>query len=386
MEASRWPAIVMVVLVVVCAGYAGRTWVSTTVGDLFDRHGGRPEKVYGPIITDAGAYRKSFQTQLWLRDLPIGHSTFGRLLARQVRMRMDGTGSMSERRTILETPVTSALWSGRSRDRVERFIRGYQDLLDHRRGFVRGIGLSPTRDGFSANYVVNYVAYGAFTFEYTPEQREFIRRYLAAETDVVSTYSDAWYQFDSTWIVVGPRPTKLLLKHFRGGKLTVEEGMYVSHVLRHEMEHSVSATTNSDQRKNWIEESLADTLALWPNSAVTMARAIGVPYDKRMVERPYDAVRKPRGGYGPWVKTMRALLRLAGVNPRRRSDFRIADSLLQGARFEKIPDRLGARIASRHHLTATQRRQVVQRINRMDGRFARARELERFVRGLERKR
>src|SRR3990167_425173 len=113
MEASRWPAVVMMILVLVTAGYAGKGWIA----DRLVKPDDGAVKVYGPIVTDSEAYRKNFQGRAWLRNMPIGRSTFGKLLRSQPRFAMDGDGPMSKRRIILETPRASILYEGSSRKR-----------------------------------------------------------------------------------------------------------------------------------------------------------------------------------------------------------------------------------------------------------------------------
>lgn len=331
----------------------------------------------GPIYEQPGAYRAALLSSPWIARIPMGSSTFGAQIQRQVRIDIDGTGPIPQRVVTLQTAPAVAMFRGVGRPRAEGLLHGIERELEQRGGLLHGISFTEGRAGYEAAAAAGVFEQG-FVDGSTREERATVARELAAYGTERSKHTYAWYDPTSQWVVVGPEVSRRLLGFVRApSTLTPAEGLFAAFVVRHELEHAVTpAWLREGARLRWLEEGSADALARWPGAAAGTARELGLPYPKRFEQTAYDT---RRAGYPRFAATLRILLRAAGVDATKASQFGAASGLLQATRVDGVPARLATRIAERHRMNDRQRHLLALEIAGVDGSPARARALVRAL-------
>lgn len=332
---------------------------------------------YGAMVEEPTSWSNRTKSDPWLHQLRLSRSTFGRAINQQVRVGMHGSGPMAERDITLETPVTVRMLNGMGRERAKRLMRGSLDILDQREGQIGAIAWATNRAQFEA------AAIGGFAEDYggapiPRADRSLLTHVLREQALDLADNTFAWYQYDHSVIVLGPAVTRTLVKHVSTpGHVTEAEGAFAAYIVRHELEHAVTAAGGRPgESLRWLEEGTADVMARWPGETAATARSLGLPYPKR-----YDKVGyfTKRGGYPEWAASIHILLRAAGVDPRRRGDFAAASDLLQAPMVDDAPRELARAIASHQGLPATRVDGIERQLTRIGGNPNRARA---FVRKL----
>lgn len=384
-----YPVLVLACVVAVVIGV--RSGVLLLPGMDINKDASKPslegQITYGPIFSEPNQYRRELLKEAWMRRIPIGKSTFGNLLLQQARFSIDGSGPAVGRSVRASTPPAAQLLSGRSQERTEAFIHGFQRLLDDREGYAKGLSLSRSKDGFAANWLVIFVDTGFFD-AYTrslSDQRQLVKALLDYSKDLGDTW--AWFQFDSSWIVLGPEMSLPLEKALRNPqKVSPKQQLQIAYILRHEIEHSVSAYDIGYEdygrmlQIKWMEEGSADTLARWPGVAASTAKELGLRYPRRAERLAYDRIYKDASGYNDWVFSIRSLVKLAGINVNDPKAFDEVDSLLQGGPLDQLPSRMASAIVTEQGLRRGNRAWLLRQIRALDGEPAKARKLTRDVR------
>lgn len=337
------------------------------------------EITYGPVFVKPTRYDAKLLKDRRVRTIPIGHGRFAALLRDQPRFSIEGRGAFVSRSITADTVAAAKLMRKGPRARTVAFLHGLQRLMDERKGYAHGVSLSMSHDGFMANWVVVFVENGVFNYATTDEQMRYLVA-IAVETADVIGESYAWFQFDSSWIVVGPELSRPLATYFRSPKsLSTREAMTIAMVVRHELEHTVSAGGTTPRRLVWMEEGTADVIALWPGAAATTARELGLPYPKRALDKPWSRFTL-HSGYARWAATLRILVELGGVRPGLARDLDEVEDLLQDEPVARVPGVLAKAIADEQGLAPKDAAWIERRIRALDGSPRKARALERDVR------
>jgi hypothetical protein len=116
----------------------------------------------------------------------------------------------------------------------------------------------------------------------------------------------------------------------RIGAKRISAAGYVSRIITHELLHDTHGfPTNTGP---W-EEGITETLARWPGRTDIAARALGVSSSS---QHPW--------AYEAPTSATREVLRLAGIDPHRRSDFEAATALLRSGAVSRRPGRIARQI------------------------------------------
>lgn len=347
------------------------------------------EITYGPVFSRPDRYDRELFKDAWVRRIPIGNSTFGRLLVQQDRFEIEGNGNMVSRSISADTPSAAKLLDGRPRARTLRFLHGLQRVLDDRNAYIGGVSLSRSEDGFNANYLAIFVQDGSFD-RYTrtlAEQRWAVKMLLRqrAVEDVL-----AWFQHESRWIVIGPEISQPLERALRNpASVSPRKQLRIAYVLHHEIEHSVTTFDGRYEsghrafQMRWLEEASADTLARWPGVAAQTARELGLRYPKRAKRLAYDKIERNASGYNDLVFAMRRLLTLGGVDVNDPKALSRVERLLQSTTVEDTPARLARAIVKHQGLRSSRGAAIAEGIRRLDADPANVRRFERALRAMK---
>jgi hypothetical protein len=364
----------IVLVLVVVGGIAGGVKAGLFALPGTDDSVPRPDRIdtihYGPVFSKPHRYQQKLLRDPSVATIRIGSSTFGKLLTSQARFSIEGSGPMVNRSVTADTVPAHQMLSDASQEHTLVFIHGVQRLLDQRQGYIRGISFSKSLDGFAANSLVIYVERGEIDGN-MDRIVQFLFR-IARDPNTL-----AWYQFHSSWIVIGPELSRPLLKTLNDPTSTTpQQQLRIAYVLRHEIEHSVSSSDwsydNWDQvaRLRWMEESSSDTIARWPGVAAATAHELGLRYPQAADTRSYDSFSTDKrgvSGYDDIVAVMRGLLALAGLDTHSAADYRKAADLIQDGTVEHLPQRLAAAIVEHQHLRSSDRAWLVRSINALNG-------------------
>jgi hypothetical protein len=361
-------------------------WQDNTVGRQVTDDG------LGSIIMRPNRFQQELQRDAWVRPFEIDGKPLGRLLVSGSRFSIEGRGPLRARRIYADTPPAANLLSGRSEVRAERFLHGLQRLMHERGAYVQGISFARSRDGYKANFLISMVQSSWLRplldqRAVSNEQRREVLAELVPMAEEGSAGALATHRFETHWVDLDPTLTRYLETWMRNPKkVKPKDTLFVAHVIRHELEHSVSAWDGSYDGEavgsvhRWLEEGSADTLANWPGEAARTARILGLPYPKAAERASWASFDPGRGGYPEYVETMRTLLLMAGVNTKDPNSFRQAHALLQKGDVHGTPMRLADAIIDNGRAKPKRRRWLVMKIVNLGGDPSRARALERSLR------
>lgn len=277
-------------------------------------------------------------------------------LDRQPLFTFEGSGSWADKRIVPQTAAGANLLTGRDGAQWEQLIRGVLNLSEARDGVdhLGGISFSTSKPGFAVTQTVGSMATWnplpadgvrnvSDYFRNPGELRDTLR--AASKRNAAATNGGV--------IAVGPRLSRAITWAMRGEdranpdgtpRTARDWGTYASKVLAHEVEHSVTAPTDASYNSPlaWVEEAAAETMTEWPGQIKQAGDTFGLPHNGRYA----DGMKS----YRKAVDGMRSLLRLAGVDTRRKDNFQQADQLLQGGKLERTPGRLAKAIVAHNKL------------------------------------
>jgi hypothetical protein len=343
------------------------------------------DALYGAIVSDPMKYRRDLFAEKWVNKVPVGHTTFGKILINQPRFSISGSGPMLGRRITAETKPADKMLSGRSRKRTIDFFRGFQRLMEDREAYVKGLSFSGNGDGMVANWMVWFVENGYFDGieNDLPKQQQVIRTIINESWQLDSWL--AWFQYDSRWIVISPEMSHPLIDALKNPKsVSPLKQLRFAMVLRHELEHSVSGAEYGDTmeqyyRLNWMEEGTADTIARWPGAAAATAKMFGLRYPKRAEKVSYEKLDKHSPGYPGYVETLRILLTLGGIDVNDPDQLDEAEKILQSGPIETLDRRLAKAIVANHGMKSTTVNAYVKEIRQLYGSPRQAKAFQKHV-------
>lgn len=321
---------------------------------------------YGPIFEEPNAWRSRTAADRFVRDMRLtGGETFSKLIVRQVRIDIDGTGPIPERAVTLQTAPAVQLFDGPRRDRATEVLHGMQRILEDRGGLVEGISFARTRGGVEAAAISGIVEEYPTTGFTSKADQAIIRYVLRDIATSLASGTYAWYDNRFQQIVFGPEISKGVLRWIEAPDTTTPaQNLFTAYVVRHELEHAVTPRGDSHGKLDWMEEATADVIARWPGAAAETASELGMTYPKRFDKLAYET---DRGGYPAYVKTMRVLVAATGIDPTDPKQLDDVYELLQERELRDVPREIAARIAKRNQLTTAQRNAIERGISRLDG-------------------
>lgn len=325
-------------------------------------------------VEEPHVFREELLADAWVRQIRVGSSTFGREIPRIVRIEIDGIGPLRERDVALQTQPSVTLFSGPREQRMKQLLEGMLGVLDERGGLVAGIAITTSPASFEAAAIAPFVEDQLVGGDISASDRAFLTEYLSFIARERARHTLAWFYPRSTWMTIGADIGGIIRRHASTpGKVKPDDGIYAAYVLRHEIEHAVTAADfDQNERFDWIEEGGADMLASWPGAAAETAKAMGLPYPKRFETRRFET---KRAGYPDWRRAMYLLVQAAGVDVTSAHEFGAASDLLQEQEPRHVPRRLAEAIADEQGLTPQRRARLVRQITELDGDLAATRRL-----------
>jgi hypothetical protein len=315
-----------------------------------------------------------------LKSMPLEDGSFADVLADQVRFRITQAGATSIEHVLPDSARARELWK---LDSTKQFAQGVLDLANDVSGNstspLRGFTLSTSEAGFLANRAVHHFRPGV-----APTRAAYDAGIEASRAHLTGTVAVR----KGAWLHLGPLRSEGLLHALehpgtpRGdlsARMRTSTGRGVKTLL-HELNH-----VGSGAPSDWVSEGKAEALARWPGRVPAAGRALGIDVPSG-VGRWADET----GPYQEEVASVRALLRMAGIDPTKASHYERARALLNDTPADKLAGELASRIARRHGETAAERnelrrtvRQLVEHGIAPDGEHADPAAVRRLARSLE---
>lgn len=291
----------------------------------------------------------------WLKHAPFERGRdFGEVLREQVRFRMVRSGATSVDDVRPDSAAAAKLWE---RPRTKEFVQGVLDLANQVSGTdatpLRGFSLSTSEAGYVANRAVHHFRKGSPSRDAYEAALQASRRHVS---ETAAIRKGAWLHLD-------PQRSAGLIEVLRRPDADVSDatrdavGAGVKTLL-HELNHVASPRPRRAGAFDWLSEGTAETLARWPGRVRSAAKELGVPVPPRVGQR-FDEAGKP---YQEEVDSVRSLLRLAGIDPARASNFAEAERLLNEPAEPDVARELAERIADRHARGSTAERALARRL------------------------
>lgn len=263
------------------------------------------------------------------------HGPFQSLLDNQLRFRIVGDGAFLDRRVIADSPMAQTVIG---RPEIQKAIRGMMATIDAAKGakHLEGVTFAYDEGGFIANRAVQaMVGKEASVAHY--------REAIGAATSHVLGYHAVRA---GGWIHFGPEKSRPFIEYFRGStsKETVDGLSRAIKTQLHEIAHVVTPRQKDERHLRWMSEGIAETWARWPGNIDATARRMGTPV-KRDFHKVID---RENEKYPDQVRTLRALLQLAGVDTNDPKALATFEELTQAVNVSEVPLLLARRIDRRH--------------------------------------
>lgn len=319
----------------------------------------------------------------FLKHADLAGDDFAEVLREQVRFRIPHAGATSADQVIPDSRAARVLWE---RPETRRFVQGVLDLANEVSGTdatpLRGFTLATSDVGYLANRAVHHFRSGV-----TPTREAYEAAIDASRAHITNTVAVR----KGAWLHMGPERSRGLinaLEHPGTLRKDLSASMRTSlgrgtKTLLHELNHVGSRAPSP-----WISEGKAETLARWPGRVPHAGKLMGIDVPTG-VGRWADDI----GPYQEEVTSMRALMRMAGLDPRRSRNFDEAERLLNGTPPDTLVKSIADRVAKRHGTTAKERNELRRTVtdlieNRIapDGVHANPRGVQKLARELERTR
>lgn len=320
------------------------------------------------------------------RAIPVGDRTVGDALDEVAMFAVSGTGPMSTREILPQTPLAADLLTRPEGQRIKQMLSGAAGMFDGREGVnqLQSVTLSHSSDPFALAFAMATV-HGANEAGYNPvdfaARDPFSKAEFAAALRMGEQYEPMVLAHAGKVLNIGPAISGMMMQLAQTPAAASPEAREQSHLvastLVHEMEHNITMLTGKmamkdsflrktiqEQEKTepadvfgslrdgqWLEEASVNTLSQWPGRIAAAAKAMGLPEPVAPTD-PASAI------YPAQTDAMRRLLPLAGVDPADPSQFEKASDLLQGAGLLQVPGRLAGAMARQHGLDPGTRDQL----------------------------
>lgn len=321
-----------------------------------------------------------------LKATPYAGSTFGEVLGDQVRFRTTRLGATSIDHVVPDSARARELWE---LDTTKRFVQGVLDLSNEvsgaERAQLQGFSLATSEAGYVANRAVHHFGPGV-----EPTRRAYRAGVEAARAHVAGTAAvrkGGWLHLDpersAGMLHMLERPGTPLADLSARRRESLGKGVKT---LLHELNHVGSPKPSGTDELSWLSEGGAETLARWPTRVKRAGETLGFPVPAR-VGSWFDDAGAP---YQEEVDSVRALLRMSGIDPARARDFPAAERLLNGIPEDRLPHVFAAAVAERHGVDADHARELRRTVRRLvareiapDGEHADPRAVQKLARDLE---
>jgi hypothetical protein len=273
-------------------------------------------------------------TKLLLERRMGKHGAFQQLLDNQLRFRIVGEGHFLDRVVLGDSPISQTV---AGRPEVQQAIHGAMATIDAARGAKQLEGMTFSYDdaGWIANRAVQaMVGKEASLANY--------RQAVGEATTHVLGYSAVRA---GNWIHMGPEKSRPFIEFFRGDRSpeTVEGLSRSIKTLLHEIAHIVTPRARNERNLRWMSEGIAETWARWPGNVEAAGRRMGTP----TLPDFHRVLNLENEKYPDQVRTLRALLQLAGVDTNDPAAISQFEELCQVVGVSKVPRMLAERIDER---------------------------------------
>lgn len=273
-------------------------------------------------------------TKLLLTKRLGKHGPFQNLLDAQLRFRIVGDGPFIERAVVADSPAAHAVIG---RPEVQRAIRGAMATIDAARGEkeLTGITFSYDDAGWIANRAVQAMQ------GKTPSLANYRQAVGEATAHVLGYHAVR----AGDWIHLGPVKSEPFIRYFRGDTTpeNVEQLSRSIKTLLHEIAHVVTPRAKSERSLRWMSEGIAETWARWPGNVGAAGERMGIP----TVPDFHKVLDLENEKYPDQVRTLRALLQLAGVDTNSPAAIEQFEDLCQLMPVGKVPRAIAERIDER---------------------------------------
>lgn len=273
-------------------------------------------------------------TKLLLERRLGKHGAFQQVVDNQLRFRIVGDGPFLERAVVADSPMAQTVIG---RPEVQRAIRGVMGTIDAAKGAKQLDGITFAYDdaGFIANRAVQAMA----------GKEASVANYQQAVGAATAHVFGYHAVRAGNWIHMGPEKSRPFIEFFRGDRSaeTVEGLSRSIKTLLHEIAHVVTPRARSEKHLRWLSEGVAETWARWPGNIEATARRMGVP----VLDDFHKVLDLENEKYPEQVRTLRALLQLAGVDTADPKQMERFEELCQAVGVGKVPRLLAERIDER---------------------------------------
>lgn len=167
---------------------------------------------------------------------------------------------------------------------------------------------------------------------------------------------------------IAPDVTALFKKHWEGEELGVGDVAYLGVTASRELQRAVTplAPDTTHPQLQWIEDSSAWLLGMWPGATSKTAAALGLKADGKEVEKIVDSWRSDMQAVEPKVvgplKSLTGLLGAAGITGNDEAAGAAAFQVLQSSPLEGVPAGIAQSIVGFNKLPADKSEYLASRI------------------------
>lgn len=302
---------------------------------------------------------------------PLDH-----LVQRQVQVRLQGDGDLSQRTLVPQTDAAVDLLRGPHGLKFEQALRGLLSTVDGRKGVrnVEGITLATSAEGFGINRALTHIdrlpehKLDTLVQDSPPGQLGAAISSYAGKAQY-SAQKNGTYAQNLSWIDLSAGASRSMLGAIKDGRTARgEASANLVGTLVHELQHAVSPAKISDLSAgaagptplNWLEEGSADVLTWQKPVLRDTAERMGLPY--RDFKGWTSAGNTQHAGYPVQRSIITSLLGEAGINVRSRAGIERATDVLQGRSLREVPGKLADEIIANRGLPAGLRTDLRTRI------------------------
>ncbi|MCW2974383.1 MAG: hypothetical protein JWN72_2656 [Thermoleophilia bacterium] len=261
---------------------------------------------------------------------------FQDVLDAQLRFKAVGEGAFQTRRIEPDSPAAERAMQLPA---VRQAILGIVETIDAAQGFKQLDGITFSSD--MAGYVANRAVQSMHGEASLSGFREAVGRSYAHVEGTGAVRAGNWIHF-------GPEKS-LPLRTFTQdpGAVTPQLTEQLSRSIKtmlHEIAHIVTPRRADEGDLKWLSEGIAETWSRWPGNVEAASARMGVP----SVPNFHKVLDAENEKYPDQVKTLRALLQLAGVDTANPASIAVFEKLVQKVGVSKVPLRLARRIEELH--------------------------------------
>ncbi len=282
----------------------------------------------------AAAHLGEAWTQRLLKQRLGKAGPFQNLLDHQLRFSIVGTGPFMSREVVADSPMAQAVIG---RPEVQRAIRGAMATIDAAQGAkeLKGITFAYDDAGWIANRAVQAM-----------EGKEpTLANYRQAVGEATAHVLGYHAVRAGDHIHLGPVKSRPFIEYFRGDRSpeTVEGLSRSIKTLLHEIAHIVTPRGKDERHLRWLSEATAETWARWPGNVGATGERMGTP----TIPSFHKVLDLENEKYPDQVRTLRALLQMAGIDTNDPAAISQFEELCQVVGVGKVPRLLAERIHER---------------------------------------